>query len=82
MTLPDIRASREHQEVNVVDDGVITRPEFAALAKVAPETTRRWAREGYGPPVLKLGRLVRYRRSSVLAWLAAQEQAPAGTDAA
>lgn len=65
-------------------DDAITRPEAAALVKFAPETLRRWAREGYGPPCFKVGsRSVRYRRSQVLAWLAEQESATAvGSDAA
>lgn len=37
------------------------------------ETLIRWEREGYGPPVTRVGRDPVYRADSVEAWLRAQE---------
>ena len=64
-------------------DDVITRPEAAALVKVAPATLRKWAAQNYGPPCFKVGsRSVRYRRSTVAAWLAEQEKASTASEIA
>jgi predicted DNA-binding transcriptional regulator AlpA len=38
-------------------------------------TLRRWRLEhGYSPPTVRVGRFVRYRRSDVEAWIAAQHE--------
>lgn len=55
-----------------VTPAVITEQEFAALLRVHPETARRWRSDGLGPrPIHAGGRLVRYRRVDVDAWIAA-----------
>lgn len=42
---------------------------------ISPRTLQRWRLEGTGPVFVKVGRLVRYRRSALDAWLAAREAA-------
>jgi hypothetical protein len=37
---------------------------------VSPRTLERWRSEEKGPPFIRVGRLVRYRRSDLRAWLA------------
>lgn len=39
---------------------------------IAEATLRYWRHTGVGPPSIKLGGLVRYRRSEVEAWIDAQ----------
>jgi hypothetical protein len=39
---------------------------------VSPRTMQRWRLEGVGPEFLKLGRLVRYRKSDLDRWCDAQ----------
>lgn len=52
----------------------ITRREYAALARVHPDTIKRWSRVGIGPKPRKIGpRLVRYDRAEVLAYLQISE---------
>ncbi|WP_228473138.1 helix-turn-helix transcriptional regulator [Streptomyces cyaneochromogenes] len=51
-------------------DAGITRREYAALARVHPDTIKRWARVGIGPKPRRVGpRLLRYDREEVLAYL-------------
>jgi excisionase family DNA binding protein len=54
----------------VADDELLTEQELATLLKVAVRTVRRWRVEGSGPPALRIGRVVRYRRADVDRWLA------------
>lgn len=48
---------------------LLTRSELAAFTGIAMSTLARWATEGSGPRMVKLGAHVRYRRADVLAWL-------------
>jgi len=47
----------------------LTTDEVAARLRLSPRTVRSWRSEGIGPRYVKLGRAVRYRRSSVDAYL-------------
>jgi excisionase family DNA binding protein len=49
-----------------------TRPLLAAvctLIGISSVTATKWRAKAKGPPFIKVGRLVRYRRSDVEAWL-------------
>ena len=54
----------------------MTRAELARALCVTEDTLGRWHRQRKGPSSVKAGRRVLYRRSSVLAWIDAQEQDP------
>jgi hypothetical protein len=53
----------------------------AKLIGLAPETLVQWRYRGRGPFFVKVGRLVRYRRADLAAWLAAQRRDPAAAAA-
>ncbi|MFN3003029.1 helix-turn-helix transcriptional regulator [Mycolicibacterium wolinskyi] len=56
----------------------MTTREVAQLTGLSESTLRWWRMQGgkQGPPSLVLGqKSVRYRRTSVMAWIAAQEEA-------
>ena len=55
-------------------DELLTEQELAALLKVSVRTVRTWRTEGTGPPALRIGRGVRYRRRDVDAWLERQAE--------
>lgn len=57
------------------DDELLTTAELAAELKVSPRTLQRWRAEGSGPPMVRVGRGVRYRRRDVNAWLERRDQA-------
>ncbi|WP_457650858.1 helix-turn-helix transcriptional regulator [Profundibacter sp.] len=48
----------------------IERKELARELNVTPDTLARWAGNRIGPPWVKIGRRVLYRRSAVAEWLA------------
>jgi Helix-turn-helix domain len=52
----------------------LTKEELATELGRNPRTLDRWEALGIGPPRTLVGRQILYRRSSLLRWLAAQEQ--------
>jgi DNA-binding transcriptional MerR regulator len=60
----------EHEE--------LTPGAVAKLLRITEGTLRNWRSQGLGPPYLKLGAGVVYRRADVLAWIEAQRVIPAG----
>ena len=54
---------------------LLTPPEAVAYLRVAVPTLAHWRVNGGGPPSLKCGRLVRYRREDLEAWVQVQQRA-------
>ena len=52
----------------------IKRDELARQLSVTTDTLARWATQGIGPPRIRIGRRVLYRRASVEKWLAEMER--------
>lgn len=52
--------------------------DLAEYLGIPVATIYQWRHKGYGPPAVKIGRHLRYRRIGVDAWIAQQE----GTSAA
>ena len=46
-----------------------SRKQMEAFTGVSAQTFARWAVEGKGPRITRLGQAVRYRKADVLAWL-------------
>ena len=63
---------------------ILTTKEAAAYCRLSTPTLERFRLTGNGPPFLKLGKAVRYRRSDLDTWLASRlvrstsEYPPAG----
>jgi predicted DNA-binding transcriptional regulator AlpA len=53
--------------------GWISRLDLAQELGLSVETLRRWEAQRMGPPSIRAGRKVYYRRSTVEAWLEDQE---------
>lgn len=51
-------------------DEALTAQEVARILRVTPAALRQWRYKRVGPPWIRLGKLVRYRRSDLTAWLA------------
>lgn len=47
----------------------MTETEVADYARLNVKTLQKWRRLGGGPPFVKMGASVRYRRADVEAWL-------------
>ena len=56
------------------EEHLITECEAAELLVLSVKTLRNWRLSGYGPPHLKVGRLVRYRLSDLKAWVTTCER--------
>lgn len=57
------------------DNALWTAREAADYLKVSTNTLQNWRCLGQGPAFLKLGKVVRYRVASVVAWATGQEVA-------
>lgn len=55
---------------------LMTTEEAAALLDVQPNTLAKWRRLDAGPPFVKVGRNVRYRRRDLAEWLDGQRVLP------
>ncbi len=53
--------------------GWITRKDLADALSVTVDTLGRWEARRFGPPCVRAGRMVLYRRRAVQDWLDAQE---------
>jgi predicted DNA-binding transcriptional regulator AlpA len=52
----------------------INREELARQLSVTTDPLARWTTQGIGPPRIRIGRRVLYRRASVEKWLAEMER--------
>ena len=57
--------------------GWITRKALAEALNLTVDTLGRWEARRVGPPCVRAGRMVLYRRRAVQDWLDAQEMPPA-----
>ena len=56
---------------------ILTQDDLAAELGIAPRTLGQWRYHGIGPNFVRVGKLIRYRRQDVDAWLAEQVVTPA-----
>jgi excisionase family DNA binding protein len=54
------------------DDRLFGKPELAAYLGLSVSGVTKLLDDGRGPAALRVGRLVRFRRSDVMAWLEVQ----------
>lgn len=59
-------------------ESLMTVQEVAALLVVSPSTVYAWRHRRVGPPGIRVGQQVRYRRRDVEAWLDSQAETPSG----
>ena len=62
--------------VNLLAGEYVTPEQLAAELGISVRTLHRWHTARQGPPRVVLGRVIFYRRSSVLAWLVSREETP------
>lgn len=60
------------------DDKLLTRPEVAERYGISRRYLEIAVVRGEGPPLIRIGRAVRYRSSDVKAWIEAQRVVPQG----
>jgi hypothetical protein len=63
--------------IDVLDnDPLLTDDEAAAELHKHPRTLKRWRDLGEGPPYVKMGQAVLYRRGAIRQWLVSIEVQP------
>lgn len=55
-------------------DEWVSQPDLAAEMEISPDTLRKWRLQRKGPPAIKVGARVFYRRESVREWLRSLEK--------
>lgn len=65
--------SPEADDRENVLSGHMTQPELAAELRVSVDSLQRWHNQRIGPPRVKVGGRVYYRRAAVRAWLRDRE---------
>ena len=56
-------------QVGPVDnDRLLTEIQAADLLRMSSRTLQAWRGQGVGPPFIRAGRAIRYRRSDVMSW--------------
>jgi len=63
------------------DTPILTAQELSAYIGVPYKTLLAWRVEGFGPPAMKLGRHLRYRKADVDQWLTEQREDAVGGEA-
>jgi len=63
------------QPTSITD--VMTESETAEHIGISLSGLRKWRNDGSGPPYVRLGRLIRYRRTVVEEWLERRTVSPA-----
>lgn len=53
------------------DDDLLTTAEVAVICRTNDSTVRYWRMTGFGPPGIRVGRKVLYRRGDLSAWIRA-----------
>lgn len=59
-------------------DDWMSRRELAGIIGVSSDTLKRWETRRIGPPCIRIGRKVLYRRGAVKDWLLEQEARKTG----
>jgi hypothetical protein len=52
----------------VDSDKLLTEIQAADLLRMSSRTLQAWRGQGVGPPFIRAGRAIRYRRSDVMSW--------------
>lgn len=61
----------------VAAEEFLTTAELAELLRVPVDSIYQWRHKGEGPPAIRVGKHLRFRRSAVDAWLESRTDAPA-----
>ena len=70
-----MRESRK-ESLKYLSAQLLSRTEVARILGVAEQTLKLWMAKGEGPPVIHVGRQVRYALSSLNAWLSEHSEFP------
>ena len=58
---------------SILEDELLTPEQVSEILTIPRATLYAWRTKGTGPAALKVGKHLRYRRSTIDAWLSSQE---------
>lgn len=64
------------QTGSVDQDKLLTEIQAADLLRMSSRTLQAWRGQGAGPPFIRAGRAIRYRRSDLMSWTTEQTVNP------
>jgi hypothetical protein len=56
---------------NPDSDALLNEAEAARFLNISPRTLQAWRSRGFGPPFVRIGRAIRYRRCDLEQWASA-----------
>ena len=68
-----LAASREHEQVSLTMDPLLTPKAVAKFLSVHPRTLTRLALTSSFPPPIRIGRSLRWRADQLQSWIEAQQ---------
>ena len=71
--MPELALEAARDQIKAAEPVYLTALQVAALLQVDEKTVLRWSLEDASMPVLRRGRVVRFPRERLLAWLERQE---------
>jgi excisionase family DNA binding protein len=58
--------------INTTESAWLSTPKTSGYMEIPVGTLYQWRMRGYGPPAHRVGKHLRYRKSDIDAWMAAQ----------
>lgn len=69
-----VQQFRENHMTMIDNAALLSEKDAARLLAMSVRTLQAWRGAGNGPPYIKIGRSIRYKRSELLAWIECQRQ--------
>ena len=69
-------AQAMHIDPSSEADELLTERQTAELLNISTRTLQAWRSDSVGPPFIRVGRTIRYRRGALVAWMEANTVRP------
>jgi predicted DNA-binding transcriptional regulator AlpA len=66
-----MRSRQQTRPIPTDPDALLSETEVSQLFEISMRTLQAWRTKNSGPPFVRLGRVIRYRRKDLIRWLEA-----------